>query len=212
MKKPVKYLLFSILAATSFAACKSKKEEKPLPLPVIKKEKDTGSKAAAAKGPIINLLDTIEIKRIVICMKDSAATSAGIAIKLYNIYNKKITAFIKTNKLKITGAPMAWYKTQKAPYFFEAGLPVDKIPTKLTKGIFVKNTGGDSAIIAHFFGPYDLTNVGYEALTDFIKSNKKIRTAPAYEMYIRNPFDSSLKKKIDPYKMQTDIIFPYKSK
>ncbi len=212
MKNTLCFICCAAIALIVLENCKSKKQEKPLPLPVLKKEKDTATKAAPVKGPIINLLDTTETRRIIVCIKDSAATSAGMSIKLNNIYNKKLSAFIKSNKLKVTGAPVAWYKTQKAPYFFEAGLPVDKAPVKQVKGIFVKRTGGDSAIIAHFFGPYDLTNAAYEALADFIKSNKKIRTALPYEMYINNPFDSTLTKKTDPYKMQTDIVFPYKSK
>ena len=99
-------------------------------------KKDSGVKTAIKKeeritpkkAPIINITDTLSIKHFVLCIKDSAASSERIAIKLAAIYAVKLPAIIKKNKLKITGAPMAWYKRQKAPFFFEAGFPVDKKP------------------------------------------------------------------------------------
>ncbi|MFC4261529.1 hypothetical protein ACFOWM_01445 [Ferruginibacter yonginensis] len=200
-------LLFTV---TLFSiSCKSKQPAN-VPPPLVKKEKPSQPTDKLQKGPIINVIDTITPKQVYIIIKDSAATSAGLSVKLNNIYNKKLVDFIKTNKLKVTGAPTAWYKTQKAPFFFEAGLPIEKAPNKLAKGIMVKRTGGDSALLAHFFGPYDLTNVGYESLAEILKDRKKRKSAPAFEIYVQNPFEPS-KVKIDPYKMQTDIVMPYKN-
>ena len=138
------------------------------------KKKDTVEKKAAipekritpTKAPVINITDTVSIKQLVLCMKDSAANSERIGIKLAAIYGVKLGAVIKKNKLKVTGAPMAWYKSQKAPFFFEAGLPVDKKPAKLPKGVTIKQIGTDSVVIAHFYGPYQLTPEGYTALED----------------------------------------------
>jgi effector-binding domain-containing protein len=211
MNNTRKILCCTIAACAMMLNCKNKSAEKEVQPTLIKKDTQTKKETdQPSKGPIINLVDTVESKRTVLCLKDSAATSAGMTIKLEAIYNKKLPEFIKANKLTIAGSPMAWYKSQKAPFFFEAGLPVDKAPPRLAKGTYIKKTGADSCIVAHFFGPYDLTSIGYEALTDFIKEHKKIKAAAPYEVYINSPFDSTKSKTIDPYKLQTDIVFPYK--
>ena len=193
-----------------FSSCKDNKEKLPAPPPLIKKEISTNAKVdIPQKGPIINIIDTVEMKRLVLCVKDSAATSIGMSTKLNIIYNKKIPDAIKAGKLKIVGQPMAWYKTQKAPFFFEAGIPVDKMPAKMLKGFYLKKTGGDSAFVAHFFGPNVLSNVGYDAITDMLKERNKKKAAPAYEIYVNNPFELKAIK-LDAYKQQTDIVMPYK--
>ncbi|MEJ7610447.1 MAG: hypothetical protein WKF88_04640 [Ferruginibacter sp.] len=199
-------LLSFIVICSAYAGCKTKKEKPAPPPPVIRKEKSDSS--AKQKGPIINVIDTVEYRRTVLCVKDSAATAAGLSLKLSNIYNVKIPGAIKTGKLKTAGQPMAWYKTQKPPFFFEAGIPVEKAPAKAIKGFYIKNTGGDSALVAHFFGPNELSTVGYDALNEILKERKKKKAAPAYEIYVKNPFEQS-KEKRDPYKMQTDIVVPY---
>ena len=84
----------------------------------------------AEKPATINILDTVTTKRTVIYMKDSAKTFERISLKLAQIYGVKLAEVLKKNNLKITGAPMAWYKSSKAPYFFEAGIPVSKKPAK----------------------------------------------------------------------------------
>ncbi len=180
-------------------------------------KKDTVEKKAAipekritpTKAPIINITDTVSIKQLVLCMKDSAANSERIGIKLAAIYGVKLGAVIKKNKLKVTGAPMVWYRSQKAPFFFEAGLPVDKKPAKLPKGVTLKQTGTDSVVVAHFYGPYELTPQGYTALEDWIKDHKKKIIQPPYEVYVGDPMNK-YGKLIDPYKVQTDIIFTWK--
>ena len=204
------FLLSLLLAVVS---CSDKKEKAPPPPPLVKKEKGDTSKPEK-KGPIINVIDTMEQKRIVLCVKDSAATSAGMSVKLNAIYNKKLPDAIKAGKLKATGQPIAWYKTQKAPFFFEAGIPVDKAPAKPIKGTYTKNTGRDSALVAHFFGPYDMTQVGYDALNEMLKDRHKSKAAPSYEIYVKNPFEqpAPVKGKTiknDPYKNETDIVMPY---
>ncbi len=203
-------LLLIILFSVIFIGCKDNKEASPPSPPLIKKETVTNSKTEILqKGPIINIIDTVEVKRIVFCVKDSSATSAGLSVKLSNIYNKKIPDAIAAAKLKIAGKPMAWYKLQKAPFFFEIGIPVDKVPAKMPKGFFIKKTGGDSALVAHFFGPNVMSNVGYDAVVDMLKERNRKKAAPAYEIYVDNPFVAK-KGKIDAYKQQTDIVVPYK--
>ena len=161
------------------------------------------------KPPIINIVDTVAPKRMIVYMRDSAASSERIGIKLGQIYGVKLTECFKKNALKITGLPMAWFKSQKAPFFFEAGMPVNKRPSRLTKGVNVKELPADSVVVAHFYGPYDLIHVGYEVLYDWMKTHNRSATASPYEIYISDPIDKK-GKPVDPYKVQTDIVFPRK--
>jgi effector-binding domain-containing protein len=205
-------LFFIVVCIFILGACnkKNKNGEKKENDAAIVIKKDT---VALKKGdppvrpPIINIIDTIAVKYTVLYIKDSAASSQGISAKLANIYSVKLAELIKKQKLKITGPPIAWYKTNKPPFFFEAGLPVNKKPVNLPKGIFVKTIGGDSAVVAHFYGPYSLTTMGYDALADWVKDNKKKRNGMPYEIYITEPVSKD-GKSIDPYKTQTDIVYP----
>ncbi len=212
MTKPIYQAL--LLSVVLFAfSCGGKKEEvkadKPATTFIIKK--DTARPAVDGRPqrpPIVNISDTIAIRYTVLYIKDSAASSGRISQKLAKIYGVTLPEFIKKNNLSISGSPMAWYKTTKAPFFFEAGLPIDKRPKKLPKGLFVKTVGGDKAVVAHFFGPYSITNMGYEALADYVNDNKKKRKGIPYEIYVTEPIGKD-GKAIDPYKVQTDIVYPY---
>ena len=104
---------------------------------------------------------------------------------------------------------MAWFIGKKAPYFFEAGIPIDKKPAKLPKGMFIKEIGIDSIIVAHFYGPDELLPTAYEALTDWMKDRKKRMKGSPYEIYVDDPFETDGKPK-DPYKVKTDIVFAWK--
>lgn len=197
------------------AACGGNKDDKnkATPPPVIfRKDTATHKKTDVEQlktAPIINISDTVALKANIIYIKDSASTSIRLSQKLAQIYGTKLGAVIRQNKLKLIGPPMAWYRTQKAPFFFEAGLPVDKKPAKLPKNILFKTIrGGDSVLIAHFYGPYDQTSVAYEALNDWLKDRKKKMRAPAYEVYVTDPIDKE-GKPVDPYRVQTDIVFPH---
>ncbi len=206
----MKLITVLIMITSLVVSCKDNKEEKPMPLPLVKKEAEAEKKTVIPpKGPIINMVDTVEIKYIVLSVKDSAATSAGLSAKLSNIFTKKMPEAIKNAKINTVGQPIVWYISQKIPFFFEAGIPVDKSPAKLTKGFFIKKTNGDSAFVAHFFGPNVLSNIGYDAVAEMLKDRNKKKAAPAYEIYINNPFDVT-NTKVDPYKQQTDIVLPYK--
>lgn len=208
MKHPTICLIITV--AIIAVSCKGN-NEKTTQLPTSEKNKNVNDTVAKApeKGPIINIIDTVEIKRTVLCTKDSAATIEGLNEKLATIFNKKLPEAATLGKLKITGAPIVWYKSKKAPYFFQAGIPVDKAAAKLAKGMFMGKTGGDSAMVAHFFGPNNLSSIGYEALNDMLKENKKKKTTDSYEVYIDNKFLTA-NEKTDPYKLQTDIVMPYK--
>ena len=165
--------------------------------------------AEVKRPPIINIGDTLSVKRIVLTVKDSAASIERVNIKLSEIYDVTLADFIKKNKLKITGRPMAWYKSPEPPFFFEAGIPVDKRPAKLPAGIKIKETGIDSIVVAHFYGPYELLSQGYTVLEDLLKDRKKKLKGQPYEIYVDDPVDSNGLPK-NPYKVLTEIVFPYK--
>ncbi|MEQ1554668.1 MAG: hypothetical protein ABL929_10840 [Ferruginibacter sp.] len=189
--------------------CANKNEKKLEKIDTTIAQKETETIAKPQKAVVINLADTIENKWTVLCFKDSSKTEEGMVAKLTAIYNTKLPEAIKANKLKIMGSPMAWHTMQKTAYFFEAGIPVDKAPTKITKGIYTKNTGTDSAYVAHFFGPTNLTKGAYQALQEKLTENHKIKSNNIYEVYIGNPFQNTTEA-LDAYKLQTDIILPFK--
>ncbi len=207
------YFIIFCLVIITVPACKEKTKA-PVPPPatpfIIKKDSAVLTKESGpVRPPIVNLIDTVARKYIVLFAKDSAASSERISAKLAGIFGTKLPDFIKKEKLTVTGPPMAWYKTNNAPFFFEAGIPVNKKPAKLPKGFYIKNVGGDSAVIAHFYGPYALTSMGYDAISDYLADNKKKRSGVPYEIYVTEPIGKD-GKMMDPYKVQTDIVFPYK--
>ena len=195
---------------TCMAGCRDNKP-KVTPGPVLYK-KDTAAVAGTVKmkAPIINIIDTVTLKQTILVVKDSASSSQAVGEKMAHIFDSILPKLAKEKKVDIIGPKMAWYRSSTKPFFFEAGYPVDKAPSgKLPKKVQVKNLAQDSAVIAHFFGPYDLTYQAYEALTEWMKDRKKKRSGAAYEIYIGNTIDSE-GRPIDPYRVQTDIVFPHK--
>ena len=177
----------------------------------VKRDSDKTSKniPEKRKPPIINIVDTISPKRIVVCFKDSAKNAERISFKLAQIYGPKMNERFKKNTIKSAGQPMAWFLTSKAPYFFEAGIPVNTKPAKLPAGASIKELGIDSAVVAHFYGPYDMIHMGYEALQEWLTDHRKTSTSMPFEIYITDPVDKK-GKPMDPYKVQTDIIMTRK--
>ncbi len=168
--------------------------------------KDTGTAGTKAKkAPAINLFDTVSLKKLVLCMKDSASVMERIGMKLGAIYGEKLAKCIKDNKLTVAGAPMAWYKSQQAPYFFEAGLPVNKIPAKMPAGMYIKELPAGTVMIARYFGPYEMMGMAYEAAAERMKTGNSKAAGEPYEVYIGDPVTQP-----DPYKVQTDVVFPVK--
>ena len=205
-------LLIACFASAILSACNGDnhdREKKVVDTLKINSPKVAEKPGETKRGPVINIADTLSVKRMLLTMKDSAATLQGVSKKLADIYSGKLSALIKKNKLKISGAPVAWYKSEKPPYFFEAGIPVDKKPSNLPKGVFVKTIGSDSIVVAHFYGPYELIPQAYDALKDWMKEHKKRSKNPPYEIYVDDAVDASGKLK-DPYKVQTDVVFSWR--
>ena len=163
----------------------------------------------APKPPIINITDTLSVKKTVIYIADSAATVERLWVKLPEILGFKLDAVIQKNKINIAGRPMVWYMTQKPPYFFEAGIPVDKKPARRPAHVKIREMGVDSVTVAHFYGGYDLLPQAYDALNDWMKNRKKKLNGRPYEIYVDDTRDKDGKMK-DPYKVQTDVVFPWK--
>lgn len=211
----IKYVCYASILFTGFLlnACgNNDKKEKGKPIKdstktAIRKETKKEPDSKYQRPPIVNIVDTVTPKMLVIYSKDSAATFDRISLKLGKIYGVKLPEYIKKNNLKTAGAPMAWYKKQKAPYFFEAGIPINKKGNKTSPGVQIREMSGGKAVIAHFFGPFELLPQGYDAIKEWMKDNKKTAAGAAYEIYITDPFDKD-GKPVDPYKIQTDIIFP----
>lgn len=215
--KTSRILLFVPLAALVLLfSCKNKGKKEPaappkdtLIVPVKKTEKIDVPEGKFQRPPIINIVDTLGPKRIIIYARDSARTYERIGMKLAKLYGTKLAETIKKNNLKLAGAPLAWYKTTKAPFFFEAGLQVNKRPGKLAAGVQVRELPVGKVVLAHFYGPYDQLKQGYDAIKEYMKDNKKVSAGAPFEIYVTDPIDKN-GKPADPHKVQTDIVFPVK--
>lgn len=208
-----RFFILSFCTTAVFVSCKNKKEQNAVAgtdiIPSVNIKKDTGKEPASTSPPIINITDTLIKKQLILYVKDSAKSSAGINRKLASIYKKILPQVARENKISLIGSPMAWYKSQGTPFFFEAGYMVSSKPVKkLPARVFTKTIGGDSAVVAHFYGPYDILNSGYQALKEWMKSNRKKSAGPPYEIYVSDPFATDADKK-DLYKTRTDIFFPH---
>lgn len=208
MNKTSYSLLISALVLVS-CADKNKKET---PAPEKGRIRTEVKKEAATKTqrpPIINIVDTLSPKMTVAYCSDSAASFDRIGLKLQKIYGSTLPEYIKKNNLKATGFNMAWYRKQNAPFFFDAGIPVSKAGSKPVKGVQIRQVNAGKALIVHFFGPFEMLPQGYDAMKEWMKENKKSPAGPSYEIYITEPVDKN-GKPVDPYKIQTDIVFPIK--
>ena len=160
------------------------------------------------KAPILNLVDTTLSKWYVVYIKDSAALSTGISAKLKTIYEEKIPALLKEKNIKALSAGLAWFTTDAPPFYFEAGMWVEKSPGKLPKPFALRTIPAGKAILAHYYGPYGNTVIAYEVLNDWLKTNNKKKRGAPFEIYVTPAFDEK-GNAIDPFKVRTDIIFPY---
>ena len=100
----------------------------------------------------------------------------------------------------MAGAPAATYKSQQAPFDFEAWASVNAAPKKAEGRIQFKKIDGGKAVVAHFYGPYEINYKGYDKLMDYIKEKGLTLTGTYYEVYVNDP--TTVK---DPYEIQTDI-------
>lgn len=210
MKFPINYFVAFFFTACLLSCGDSKNkpvEKEPI---LLKKDKPRAKNDTTPHGvPVINIADTMSIPSMVVYVKDSASDGIRLSQKLNEIFDHKLPGYFKKQKITAQGPAMAWYKNQKAPFFFEAGFPVDKKPAKLPKGFYFKKIAASKVIVAHYFGPYEETIQAYQVLKDWIKDTGKQTAGQPYEIYVGNQYDEN-GKPIDPYKVQTDIVYPYK--
>lgn len=204
-------LIIFILVLT---ACSNKKDKSSVSgkdsISIANIKHDTSDNIKTTQPPIINITDTLIKKQWILYVKDSAASSSRINVKLVEIYKRILPEVARINNLQILSAPMAWYKNQDMPFFFEAGFEINEKPLKkLPSKVFVKSIGGDSAVVAHFYGPYEIIILGYETLNEWMKANKKKSAGLPYEVYVTDPFTIN-KDKNNPYRIRTDIFIPHK--
>lgn len=209
----MKNLLFTLCTFTilsTFLSCTGNKESEKTNTkntdtiaPIVEVE------TPKVKAPIINIQDSLEVKQDVLCIKDSSNTIEGMYQKLSNIYNIKLQEIIKASKVQVMGSPMAWQTVEKNAYFFEAGIPVDRAPSKMGKGMYMKSTGDDSAAVAHFWGPQNISKSAYDALDEKLTDMHKTKSAAVYEIYKGDYFPTN-NTAVDFYKLQIDIVMPYK--
>lgn len=176
---------------------------------ITKSETEIADVQPSAKGPIINMQDSVEFKQIILCIRDSSNTIEGMYKKLSNIYNVKLQETLNANKMVAAGSPMAWQTIKDSAYFFEAGIPIDKTPSKMGKGMYLKSTGTDSTAIAHFTGPQNFIRSAYDALNEKLADMHKTKSADAYEIY-KGVYFPANNEAVDFYKLQIDVITPYK--
>jgi hypothetical protein len=209
MKNFLSTLLVAVLICTFFSCSGDKETENKETKNTTETPTTEVPEKPQVKGPIINIQDSLEVKQTVLCLKDSSATIEGMYQKLSNIYNVLLQETITKGKLAVMGSPMAWQTMEKDAYFFEAGIPVDKAPAKMGKGMYMKNTDEDSTVVAHFWGMPSQKNTAYTALEERLTDMAKTKSSAIYEVYRGNIFPAN-NEVVDYYKQQTDIIVPIK--
>lgn len=117
----------------------------------------------------------------------------------------QLMAFAGKNKLKVTGAPMAFYhKYTPEEVELEAALPVDKV-IKSSGNIISYEMKAGKAIKTKHLGKYDNMQNAYTAMDEYIKQNNKQVNGAPWEVYVTDP---GMEK--DTTKWVTEIYFPIK--
>lgn len=159
---------------------------------------------AMAKEPTMQIEETTTATQYLMVMNDSAATPEEIGTKLGTIFGT-IGACAGKCKMETSGPPLAWYNGPNAPWKFVAGMPFKTKCEHPDAGISNKDLKGGKAVVVHFFGPYEMTGKAYEAAEGYIKEKNLTAGDAPYEVYIGDPMVEK-----DPYKVQTDVVFPLK--
>lgn len=160
--------------------------------------------SVAAKEPSFTIEETKTQEQFLMVMSDSANSTEEIGEKLGKIY-AQIGECAGKCKMELAGPPVAWYNGPSAPWKFEAGMPYNTECPHPEKGISVKTLKAGKAVVAHYFGPYEMSDKAYQACEKYIAEHKLAMDGAPYEVYIGDPGKES-----DMYKVQTDIVFPVK--
>ncbi len=133
---------------------------------------------------------------------DTAAVMSEIGPVLQKAYGE-MGQLIQQSQLQISGAPLAWYFTEGAPFVLEAAIPVNKAPATTTGRIKWKSIPAGKAVVVHYYGPYEETQLAYKKIQEWLKANNKKARGASYDVYMDDPMS-----KKSMYEVRTDIIQP----
>jgi len=157
-----------------------------------------------AKEPTFTIEETEVPAMFVMVMNDSAKSTEEIGEKLGKIYSS-IGTCAENCKMESTGFPMAWYDGPNPPWKLTAGMAFTTKCPKPEPGIETKELPAGKAVVARYYGPYELSEKAYVAIEAYMKEKNLTSSGEPYEVYIGDPMVET-----DPYKVQTDIVFPVK--
>jgi len=167
----------------------------------LKQKIETGELRLPEPKMMVETIKTVPFQ--VLTILDTAAVQSDIGPVLQKAYGE-IGELINKDQLTFTSAPMAWFYSNSAPYVLEAAIPVNKAPGNTTVRIKYKTVPAENAVVVHFYGPYEETNLAYAKIQDWLKANNKKAKGTPYDVYVDDP---TTKKSM--YEVRTDIIQPF---
>lgn len=154
---------------------------------------------------------TSEIKEIIVPAQVFIAVTDTITTQqigefLGHAYGK-ISQFIATKGLKMTGMPVAFYNGDptQPTWIVTAAMPVLKAPGKIGDGLTVMTTTEQKVVSASHFGDYSTSPDSYYKLEDYMKEKGLMVAGSPWEEYVNDPTTLA-----DPMQIETRIYFPVK--
>lgn len=197
----MKRSFISAICLVGFMACNSPSENTET---AATDTTTTETQVSEAPAPRIEIEETTRPAMVLMVMDGKADNQEEVGQQLGQIFGR-ISACAEKCKMESSGPPMAWYSGPDAPWTLTAGMPYTTKCEHPEEGISVKEVPGGKVVVAHYFGPYGDMKLGYEALEAYIKNKNLEMAGPPYEVYIGDS-----EKETDPYKVQSDIVFPIK--
>jgi effector-binding domain-containing protein/uncharacterized protein YndB with AHSA1/START domain len=167
----------------------------------LKQKIETGELRLPEPKMMVETIKTAHFQ--VLTILDTAAIQSDIGPVLQKAYGE-IGELINKDQLTFTSAPLAWFYSNSGPYVLEAAIPVNKAPGNTTGRIKYKTVPAENAVVVHFYGPYEETNLAYAKIQDWLKANNKKAKGTPYDVYVDDP---TTKKSM--YEVRTDIIQPF---
>lgn len=158
-----------------------------------------------AEGSIGDILEkTVEVQTV-ITISDSvmAADFQGFFGRVY----PQVSQLSENDtSLLITGAPFAIYHSwnPEGKSLVEAGLPVNK-KYKVPPEMSCRELPSFNCVYVSFYGPYELSGMAHDSISNYILKNGYEITGPPMEIYITDPAMEP-----DPSKWETQVLYPVK--
>lgn len=143
-------------------------------------------------------MERVVLKPMTVVYIRDTASLAGISDKFRKDYGE-LFQLIGAQQLR-PGKVMAFYHSYSDPVIFEAAVEVDRMPANLAGRNMARTIGGGDAIVAHFKGPYEMMDLPYKAITQWLKDNGKQADGLPFESYLNDP--EAIK---DKYELLTDV-------